>query len=285
MIDTLLLACQPPPTMPLATFAVLTLTLRPQVITPLDTHTGRFFNGVVYRLLERVNPVLSKIWHDERIPKPFTVSTLQGTTSKIRGVACAMPDQTYTLRLTILDSVGYRGLVEAVTRLLQSQHPLLMKQYPFTIEDVALPDATSGTAMVGAAALLRQHHPGKTITFDFLSPTAFKKDQLTLLFPQPWNVFGSLLRNWEAFAPTMPLHPDLRIYMEHHVAVSKYRLESAYYDAMGYQLKGFIGRVTYQLTGKDAISNAHLQTLADFAPYAGVGMKTTQGMGQVRRVH
>jgi CRISPR-associated endoribonuclease Cas6 len=47
---------------------------------------------------------------------------------------------------------------------------------------------------------------------------------------------------------------------------------------------GFVGRVTYGLMAENEAARCQLNTLADFAFYAGVGMKTAMGMGQCRRV-
>jgi len=52
----------------------------------------------------------------------------------------------------------------------------------------------------------------------------------------------------------------------------------------GAPLIGGIGRATYSALGGDRYWLATMQMLADFAFYSGVGVKTTSGMGQVRRV-
>jgi CRISPR-associated endoribonuclease Cas6 len=45
--------------------------------------------------------------------------------------------------------------------------------------------------------------------------------------------------------------------------------------------KGFVGICSY-LVRQEAEESAQLTALAEFARYAGVGSKTTMGMGQVR---
>jgi CRISPR-associated endoribonuclease Cas6 len=47
---------------------------------------------------------------------------------------------------------------------------------------------------------------------------------------------------------------------------------------------GFVGQVTYGLMAENEAARCQLNALADFAFYAGVGIKTTMGMGQTRRV-
>jgi len=51
------------------------------------------------------------------------------------------------------------------------------------------------------------------------------------------------------------------------------------------QFTGCVGKVTYQVKGKvDALTLKQLNTLADFALYAGVGCKTPVGMGVTHRI-
>jgi CRISPR/Cas system endoribonuclease Cas6 (RAMP superfamily) len=45
-----------------------------------------------------------------------------------------------------------------------------------------------------------------------------------------------------------------------------------------------VGRATYRLVGADETVCRRLATLAEFAFYAGVGMRTAKGMGQCKRV-
>ena len=47
---------------------------------------------------------------------------------------------------------------------------------------------------------------------------------------------------------------------------------------------GFVGQVTYGLMAESEAARCQLNALADFAFYAGVGMKTAMGMGQCRRM-
>ena len=47
---------------------------------------------------------------------------------------------------------------------------------------------------------------------------------------------------------------------------------------------GFVGQATYGLMAENEAARCQLNALADFAFYAGVGMKTALGMGQCRRI-
>jgi CRISPR-associated endoribonuclease Cas6 len=77
----------------------------------------------------------------------------------------------------------------------------------------------------------------------------------------------------------------LREYLDEHVVIK--RIDDLQTRMLHYRRAfhvGFVGRVTYGLMADDDAVRAQLSVLADFALYAGVGMKTTMGMGQCRRV-
>lgn len=66
--------------------------------------------------------------------------------------------------------------------------------------------------------------------------------------------------------------------------MTNYRLESqVVVQKNGAPLIGGVGRATYTALGGDRYWLATIQMLADFALYSGVGVKTTIGLGQVRR--
>jgi CRISPR-associated endoribonuclease Cas6 len=147
----------------------------------------------------------------------------------------------------------------------------------------------------------------RTLGLEFRSPTAFSDGQQSWgkrmhLFPEPDRVFDRLARVWNAWAP-----PDLRLdisalrlYLHNWVAVSSYELETRTLHFDRHAQVGFVGRCTYE--SMDLSRNAGqrleedsagtlgaglapvqvLRLLAAFAFYAGVGQKTTMGMGQAR---
>jgi CRISPR-associated endoribonuclease Cas6 len=108
-----------------------------------------------------------------------------------------------------------------------------------------------------------------------------------VVLPLPETVFGSLARSWNALAPAA-FQMDrgaLREYLDEHVVIK--RIDDLRTRVLRHRRAfhvGFLGRVTYGLMAEDEAVRAQLGALADFALYAGVGMKTTMGMGQCRRV-
>ena len=66
--------------------------------------------------------------------------------------------------------------------------------------------------------------------------------------------------------------------------ISNYRLATRLMDFGSYSELGFNGQATYECSDNIPVEHVKsLNALADFAFYAGVGAKTTMGMGQCRR--
>ncbi|MFQ5813177.1 MAG: CRISPR system precrRNA processing endoribonuclease RAMP protein Cas6, partial [Anaerolineae bacterium] len=90
----------------------------------------------------------------------------------------------------------------------------------------------------------------------------------------PFSVFGSYKRSWDAFAG-IPLSDGLMDFVEEKVVTSRYKLETKVLEAGGYPLIGFAGTCTYRVMADDPVREREVNALADFALFAGTGMKTT----------
>lgn len=143
------------------------------------------------------------------------------------------------------------------------------------------------------------------IELEFYSPTAFSNGQRAggkhmWLFPDPERVFDSLARSWNHWAPSHFVL-DLRAiqtYVHDWVGVAEYDLKTHIVHLDRATQEGFTGRCIYTLlemktkltphaspliaAGAELTPAQALYLLSIFAFYAGVGYKTTMGMGQAR---
>ena len=108
-----------------------------------------------------------------------------------------------------------------------------------------------------------------------------------VVLPDPEVVFGSLVRSWNLLAPQgMGVDRErVMAYVGEQVVVK--RIEGLRTQMLRFRRAlqvGFVGRVTYGLMGEDREARRQLDALSRLAFYSGVGMKTTMGMGQVRRI-
>ena len=116
--------------------------------------------------------------------------------------------------------------------------------------------------------------------FQFKTPTTFKKGNFDFPLPDPELIFKSLLNKWNAFSP---------IKIEFNLKKLKYKiaLHGAWIRTEKVDLSkdkrvlGFRGRVLlYTSAEKEELKL--LNTLYRFAPFSGVGRKTTMGLGYVK---
>lgn len=152
--------------------------------------------------------------------------------------------------------------------------------------------------------------PGaRTLGLEFRSPTAFSDGQRPWgkrmhLFPSPNRVYDRLARVWNAWAPPA-LALDVRAveaYAREWAIVAQFALETRAFHFDRHAQVGFTGRCRYELMdlghkrstpaaeaaavpatlGAGLSPGQVLHLLTSFSFFAGVGQKTTMGMGQAR---
>lgn len=244
---------------------------------------GDHAHGMFLRLIERLDPDLSSVLHGSTTTKPFTVGVLTDGQSRTPQTAA------WAVRLTALDDSSF----DLLTRHLLAgglRVPVQLGNAGLQISEFVT--AASVSPWAGETSFEKIWDDARReprFSIEFASPTAFSGGQREHgrrieLFPTADLVFGSLLSRWNRFAPR-PVDPGLRVLAHERVVVAEYRLQSEALQLGGHIQKGFIGSVTYEVIGKPGPDELRaLNALADFAFYAGVGYKTTMGMGQARRV-
>ncbi|MEZ0344243.1 MAG: CRISPR system precrRNA processing endoribonuclease RAMP protein Cas6 [Caldimicrobium sp.] len=124
--------------------------------------------------------------------------------------------------------------------------------------------------------------PKPLFSFRFLTPISFKKGDVDYPLPDPKIVFKSLLNKWNYFSPikiSYDLGPALeeKLYIVH-TSIKTYKIELS----LGSAITGFVGKVIYggkKLTEEEV---KWLTILGNFANFAGIGRKTTMGLGMAK---
>ncbi|MGC9320360.1 MAG: CRISPR system precrRNA processing endoribonuclease RAMP protein Cas6, partial [Armatimonadota bacterium] len=179
------------------------------------------------------------------------------------------------LSCATLDAGSSRGIIAALQDAVQTRRTLGLAGAEVRVAEIDT--LTSSHDM-----LLRRASKSRRIELAFLSPTLFRRSGESLVLPQPELAFGSLLRAWNAFSP-LQFPPygteDLGAPMICHHNI---RTEMVQFGS--YKLLGFVGRVGYLIPAEvPELLCRTLNCLADYAFFAGVGYRTTMGMGQCRR--
>ena len=249
-----------------------------------SAYLGRACYAFFLSLIERVNPSLAEELHAPRGAKPFTVSALFSWEKPHLVQPEVREGERYYLRFTSIETELSRLLAEEVLPNLPSPVELGPARF-----DVGMP-ITEGHPWAGRATpeeLVERWfgggEVGKRVTLEFASPTAFRRIHRNVVVPLPAAVFRSLLGAWNGFGRPA-FEQDLVDFVEAEVEISRYRLRSAAVQiGPGWQI-GCIGRCSYVCFHPQRSVWRVLHLLADFALFCGVGYKTTQGMGQARRM-
>jgi CRISPR-associated endoribonuclease Cas6 len=271
----------------------IVLKLTPTRETTVRATMGHQAHAAFLRTMRESDPALAEVLHVPNPPaRPFTVSPLLGVGRARDGKVRLSPEWDYFLRFTVLYPPIYERFM---ARFLRSEgRPVIHLGRALLLikEILTTPGSHPWASYISWNQLVAEARPEPEITLAFSAPTAFGFGQKewgkkVVVLPEPDLVFGSLARSWNNLAPP-PLQWDrdaLLTYVGEHVVVKRLR-------GLGTQMLrfrrspqiGFVGQVTYGLMAENEAARCQLNALADFAFYAGVGMKTTMGMGQTRRV-
>lgn len=245
---------------------------------------GHLAHALFLNLIKRFDQELSARLHDEPTSRPYTISPLLGGERGNRYLFLRQNQPCY-LRITLLDN-GY--LWHALQGYFLKAGPITVHlgESNFQLTRMLFTPHTGPAGWVDSTdiqTLLSLPAP-QEIMLTFCSPTAFSlSDHQFQLFPEPAFVWESLLRSWNRATPEYLSMDKLALgdCIRRSISVTSCTLETAFLHFPKHAQKGFVGQCTYRFTGDHPLL-ANLTTLAAFAYYAGVGYKTTMGMGQVR---
>ncbi|WP_105316771.1 CRISPR-associated endoribonuclease Cas6 [Thermus tenuipuniceus] len=121
---------------------------------------------------------------------------------------------------------------------------------------------------------------GPDLPLRFFSPTLFRRKGVHYPLPEPRLVLESLLRRLEGVA-SLPAPEGVREALLERTGVRWFEGKTVRAEA-DVEAVGFVGRVVYHLPKATEEELSWLWALGRFAFYAGVGAKTSLGLGRVK---
>lgn len=235
----------------------------------LPRNVYRALHANLLRWIDAVAPTVAEEIHDRPVRKPFTVAPLR-----------ADRDSAWRWRVTLLEDVLWDPLWEGARAV--GNLDLDGRQVPVRWPDAQVTHRTYDE-------LLTAIEPETYLRMAFTAPTTFRAGRLDAPLPEPGAVFRSWLSRWNDFAPPHRRMPtELLDVVHEHVAVAAIEnLRTERHDLGRSSPVGFVGRVTFVIARARRLNQAdvwRLNALADYAEFCGTGRKTTQGMGQTRRL-
>src|SRR5260370_16844350 len=260
------------------------LELCPENDSNIPTMVSHQTHALVLNLVRQFNSGLSARLDDEPGYRPFTVSLLRGLAFS-RGHVMLRRSRPCYLRITLFD--GDSLWQQLCTHFLETGlvYVQLGDIVLRLIRILSTPD-NDQTGWVSSTEwrTLFTLPTRRSITLHFASPTAFSwGDRHFVLFPEPFLLWEGLLHVWNRYAPACYKveRQGLRNCLLLNVRLTKSSLPTMTLQYPKYAQKGFVGTCSYVIQGSNSFASL-LTTLAAFAYYAGIGYKTTMGMGQVR---
>lgn len=263
----------------------LVISLQARTSARLPASLGRASQAVLLRLIEQRNPALAEHLHSGEGLRPYTASNLV-LGKRQKGELFISAGQEGWLRFTGI-SIPVSNVLQAIA----SEPPpsLAILDHDFTVTAATLNPAehpwanqTSYQDLAAPNLLGGISNMATQVGLEFANPTTFRSRERMVPLPVPELVFGSLLDHWQAFAP-IPLHPDMRRFVEEAVALGRFNIQSHSVSQKEGGLRvGFTGQAAFVALDKDRYWLNMLHLLAAFSFYSGVGYQTTAGMGQVR---
>ncbi|MEH2355492.1 CRISPR-associated endoribonuclease Cas6 [Nostoc sp.] len=272
----------------------LVLNLLPQSPIPPQYLTGRHLHALFLTLVSSVDSTLGDRLHDSTADKAFTLSPLQINSPLQKGGKGgsklqyshqqSIPAGTPCWwRISLLDDTLFGKLTQLWLNL-NPNRPWHLGPADLYITSIqGTPQSIQPWANASTYAQLYEEasERNSSINLTFSTPTAFRQGQYDSTLPTRESVFNSLLSRWNKYSgiefPQIAIESIFPSFVNIHTEILV--------DSRS-KFIGIIGEVTYKILGAvEPIQIKQINALADFALYAGIGRKTTMGMGMTRRLY
>ena len=242
----------------------------------LPRFTGYISRGLILALIRRTNPKEAQELHEPQVQKPYSVTPLRFK-SRARTVEGYVLDPAYPCRVKFrfLEDEQVRRLIEYFAE----REGVTIFDTSFKVASLQLRSATY-RELEGA-------EPVHKFRLFFRSPTYLSSmgSKYDLLFPDPVQVFSSLMRLWDVYSDSRKFGKgdlqDYKGWLERHVGVSEYHLATVLAVMGRKKAVGFRGWATYEMDAMDEWNRVTV-ALAQFAEYSNIGGNRTGGFGETK---
>lgn len=268
----------------------------------LHATIGELGHAAFYACIDAVDPALAQRVHDAEQRKPFSLSPLYGywQSPKDRRIHIGAGQEGW-LRLGLLDEDLFAAFMQHIlySGVTGGAPGIQLGDIPFTItEALGSPGDHPWVGYATMEQLISLDDAPDRWVLEFESPTAIRWGQADKkgqpgkgtrkveIFPQPRLAIASLRSRWNRMmGDTDDLKFDIEFeeWVERNIIVSKiFHWETQPFPYKKQTYVGGMGKLEYRLLDTSNRDYAiHFHRLLLLAFFAGVGYKTTHGLGQV----
>ena len=121
----------------------------------------------------------------------------------------------------------------------------------------------------------------RVIKVKFVTPTSFKSFGENVFVPDIRLIVKSMVNKADSFLPVTLKDEETMEILINNISLKDFNIKSTMFKSSDVGIKSFIGNVSFYVKGpKPLLSLTYL--LFDFASYAGIGVKSPQGMGCIK---
>lgn len=175
-------------------------------------------------------------------------------------------------------------LSEEVNQLFE---PILIEQFIMKLHGIWIEAKRQCSMQIQSAKELMEEARNlpeevRRIDISIKTPVAFKREERYVILPDVHLILQSLIRKWNLVFPEIFLgDEDALAMMEQRLYVADYSLHTTRYAMKSTKIPGFYGQITME-SKLPAPMEEIWRLLCAAAPYLGVGIKCTLGMGGVQ---
>jgi CRISPR-associated endoribonuclease Cas6 len=267
----------------------LILNLLPQSTIYPQFLTGRHYHALFLNLVSSVDRALGDKLHDSSADKAFTLSPLQvkigvgkSHTLQYQQQQPISPGTPCWWRISLLDDTLFSKLTQLWLNINPEQPWHLGSADLFITSIQGTPQSKQPWANACSYSQLcdRANESDRIINLVFATPTAFRQGNFDTALPSRDSVFKSLLQRWNKYSGM-----EFNSNFIESIFPSFFNINTEIASDSRSKFIGCVGEMSYRIMGDvEAVTIKQINALADFAMYAGIGRKTTMGMGMVRRL-
>ncbi|HEY9811219.1 MAG TPA: CRISPR-associated endoribonuclease Cas6 [Halomicronema sp.] len=269
----------------------LVLNILPKSPIPAHYLTGRHLHALFLTLVSAADKELGDYLHAQTNEKAFTLSPLQisGQNRCYKDIYSLQWEHKKTIptgtrcwwRISLLDDTLFSRLTKLWLNL-NPEHSWHLGPADLHITGIlGTPQHNQPWANFSTYSTLYEEasETQRQIALSINTPATFRQGSFDSALPSAESVFNGLINRWNKYSG-MEFSSSLSGF----VFPSFFNIHTEMVEDSRSRFIGCIGEINYRILGEvEPEQIKQINTLADFAMYAGIGRKTPMGMGMVRR--
>lgn len=225
---------------------------------------GSLFHGW---LMEKINPEYADFLHRSEL-KPFS-QYIEKT-----------KDQA-VWHISALDHTAYEEIILPFLEQKPEHIEIKGKNTVFRIESIELTDSYDSYKKLADLYYI-DPQPARMLSLNIVTPVSFRSRGEYQIFPTLSLIYQNLINRWNSLADQLSLEEkNLAQLLASYSFISKYRLESRYFPLEKIFIPAFAGRINIKISAPSPMVSL-INMLFHYATLAGIGIKTSLGMGGVK---